>query len=153
MAIKNSAIYNQQTQAIRGFGGRASAALVSPVLMVATFTYTVDGTETTGDTINFGRLPAGVVVVPALARVSSDGTGGTGAITKLGDTLDDDRYSATSIAVASAVSTAVTTTNDQAVSPVGVPEGGEIITGVLTFASAITVGKKITLTLPYLSTV
>lgn len=154
MAIKSSAIYTSQTQAgATGFGSRASAANVSAILMWATFTYTVDGTETTGDTINFGRVPAGVTVVPALARVSSDGTGGTGAITKLGDAGDDDRYSASSIAVASAASTAVTTTNAQAVTPAAVAEGNETITGVLTFSSAITVGKKITLFLPYLSTV
>lgn len=153
MATKNSAIYTQQTQAIRGFGGRASAALVTPVLMVATFTYTVDGTETTGDTINFGRLPAGVTPIPRLGSVSSDGTGGTGAITKIGDAGDDDRYSATSIAVASAAVTAITSTNAQAVSPAAVAEGYETITGVLTFASALTVGKKITLSLPFLSTV
>jgi hypothetical protein len=75
--------------------------------------------------------------------------GGTGAITKLGDAADDDRYSATSIAVASAVSTAVTTVNAQAVTPVAVAEGNETITGVLTFASEITVGKKITLLVAY----
>jgi hypothetical protein len=153
MATKNSAIYTQQTQAIRGFGSRASAANVSAIIMWATFTYTVDGTETTGDTINFGRLPAGAVVVPALARISTDGIGGTGAITKLGDGADDDRYSAISVAVASAGSTAVTTTNAQAVTPVAVPEGYETLTGVLTFSTAITVGKKITLFVPYLSTV
>jgi hypothetical protein len=153
MAIKNSAIYTAQTQAIKGFGSRASAANVSAMLMFATFTYTVDGTETTGDTINFGYLPEGVIVVPALSRVSSGGTGGTGAITEIGDPLDPNRYSATSIAVASAVSTAVTTTNAQAVSPVGVPVGGETITGTLTFASALTVGSKITLSLAYLSVV
>jgi hypothetical protein len=150
MAILNSTIYTQQTQAgTKGFGNRAAGSAVSAALCAATFTYTVTGAEVTADTINFGRLPEGAVVIPALCRISSDGIGGTGAITKIGDANDDDRYSATSVAVASAVSTAVTPVNAQAVTPVGVPEGFDTITGVLTFASAITTGKKITLHLVY----
>lgn len=149
MATKNSAIYVQQAQAIKGFGNRAAASLVSAVLLVARFTYTVDGTETTGDTLNLGNLPANATVIASEIRVASDGTGGTGAITKIGDAGDDDRYVATSIAVASAVATLATSTNAQAVTPVAVAEGNETLTAVLTFSSAITVGKKITFFVPY----
>jgi len=150
MAILNSTIYTQQTQAgTKGFGGRASAVNVSGAMCYATFTYTVTGSETTADTINFGRLPEGAVVIPGLCRISSDGIGGTGAITKIGDGGVDNRYSSTSVAVASAGSTAFTPTNGQVVTPVGVPDGYETITGVLTFSSAITTGKKITLNMVY----
>jgi hypothetical protein len=150
MAILNSAIYTKQTQAgTKGFGGRASGSDVSAALCSATFTYTVTGSEVTGDTINFGRLTEGVIVIPGLCRISSDGIGGTGAITKIGDGGVDNRYSGTSVAVASAGSTALTPTNGQAVTPVGVPDGYETITGVLTFSSAITTGKKITLHVIY----
>jgi hypothetical protein len=154
MATLNSAIYTKQAQTGgKGFGSRASGADVSATMRWATFTYTVTGLEVTGDTINFGILPSSVYVSPELARISSDGIGGTGAITKIGDPLVDNRYSATSVAVAAAVSTAVTPTNGQVVTPVLVAEGNETITGVLTFATAITVGKKIVLRLPYLTVI
>jgi hypothetical protein len=154
MAILNSAIYTAQTQAIKGFGSRASAANVSAAVAVATFTYTVlgagvTGAETTGDTIYLGRLPANAVVQAANIRVSTDGIGGTGAITQIGDNGLATRYSSTSIAVASAVSTLATATNAQVVTPVAVAEGNEILTATLTFASAITAGTKITFFVPY----
>lgn len=154
MAIKSTATYTLQAQTGgKGFGSRSSSADVSATMRWATLAYIVDGTETTGDTINFGMLPVGVIVVPDLMKISSDGIGGTGAVTKIGDTLDDDRHSATSVAVASAVSTVVTPVNAQVVTPVAVAYGGEAITGVLTFATAITTGKKITLRVPYLTVI
>ena len=149
MAIKNSAIYTQQTQAIKGFGNRASAANVSSAVTAATFTYTVDGTETTLDTIYFGRLPAGAVVQAGQIRVSTDGLVGTSSLTKIGDNGLATRYSSTSITLTSAATTLATPTNAQVVTPVAVAEGNEILTGELTFSSALTVGKKITLFVPY----
>jgi hypothetical protein len=155
MAILNSAIYTAQTQAgTKGFGGRASAANVSAVLLWATFTYTATGSETSGDTINFGRLTEGSVVIPALCRLSTDGLAGTStAITKIGDGGSDNRYSATSVAVVSAGSTALTASNGQMVTPVGVPDGYETITGVITHSGAPTAGKKLVLNVAYYSVV
>jgi hypothetical protein len=149
MAIKNSAIYTQQTQAIKGFGSRASAANVTSAVTAATFTYTVDGTETTLDTIYFGRLPAGAVVQAGQIRVSTDGLVGTSSLTKIGDNGLATRYSSTSITLTSAASTLATATNAQVVTPAAVAEGNEILTGELTFSSALTVGKKITIFVPY----
>ncbi len=149
MAIKNSAIYTAQTQAIKGFGSRASGANVTADVAAASFTYTVDGTETTLDTIYFGRLPAGAVVQAGQIRVSTDGLVGTSSLTKIGDNGLATRYSSTSITLTSAASTLATATNAQVVTPAAVAEGNEILTGELTFSSALTVGKKITLFVPY----
>lgn len=149
MAIKNSAIYTAQTQAIKGFASRASGANVTAAVAAASFTYTVDGTETTLDTIYFGRLPANAVVQAGQIRVSTDGLVGTSSLTKIGDNGVAARYSSTSITLTSAASTLATATNAQVVTPVAVAEGNEILTGELTFSSALTVGKKITIFVPY----
>lgn len=119
---------------------------------VATAIYTVTGNETTADLIAILSLPIGAVVIPDLCKVSSDGIGGTGAITQIGDAASAARYSATSIAVASAVTTAVTTTNAIAVAnpPYQVVAGNETILATLTFATAITVGKLIVFRIVYI---
>lgn len=119
----------------------------------ATVIYTVTGTETTADLIALLSLPIGSVVFPDLCRVSSDGIGGTGAITQIGDAGSAARYSATSIAVATAVSEVpVTTTNAIAVAnpPYQVVAGNETLLATLTFATAITAGKLIVFRIAYI---
>ena len=154
MAIKSTPVFTRQAQSgARGFGSRASSADVSASMRWATFTYTVDGLEVSGDTINFGMLMGGVIVIPDMAKISTDGVGGTAAINTLGDNLVPTRYSATPTAVATAGSIYVTPTNAQLVVPVAVIETNETLIGSLTFASPLTVGKKIVLRIPYLTVI
>lgn len=64
-------------------------------------TYETRGSETTGDKIDIGDVPAGSIVLPELTRIAHEaGVGGTSvAISKIGDAADDDRYSATSFSI------------------------------------------------------
>jgi hypothetical protein len=155
MPTFSSALYTQQLHAQKGFGGRASGLNVTSQLMFLVSTYTTTGTEVANDLINVGLLPAGVVVVPDMCRVSTDGIGGTGAtVATLGDALDDDRYSATAVAVVSAGSSLFTGVNAQLVAPVAVPEGGEIIRAKIGLSSgSITAARRLTFTIAYRSTV
>ncbi|MBN8708981.1 MAG: hypothetical protein J0I10_06345 [Verrucomicrobia bacterium] len=88
---------------------RGDGNKVTGDLRIAEAVYTTTTALAASDVIDVVTLPVGAIVLPERSWVASEGTGGTGtAIAKLGDALDDDRYSATSVAIASAASSAVT---------------------------------------------
>lgn len=65
-------------------------------------TYAFLGTEAaSGDVIDICSIPVGAVVLPELCRVANEASlGGSDlALPKLGDPVDDDRYSATSVSL------------------------------------------------------
>ncbi len=118
----------------------------------ATAIYTATAAELTGDIISILDLPIGSVVLPDLCKVMTDGVGGTGAITTLGDAGSINRYSATSIAVASSGINAVTGTNAIAVAnpPYRVVAGNETLKATLTLSTALTAGKLIVFRIAYI---
>jgi|GEM_PF-1683479 len=114
-------------------------------LLCLTATYTATGTEVASDVIDIADLPIGAQLVPNLCTVVSEGLGGTtGTIAKLGDAEDDDRYSATAIALTAAGIVAVTPTNAAMLTPHTVTEATQRIKGVIGLASgSFTAGKKV----------
>ena len=123
-----------------------SGQSVTGELMEFSGTYTCTGAEASGDVIPLVKLPIGAILRPSLMRVSTDAIGGTSAVfTKIGDAGDDDRYSATSLALTAAqTETAVTPTNAIAVTPFQVDtEANRAILATMTHSGAPTAGKKI----------
>ncbi len=120
-------------------------------LQCLTATYTTTGNEADGDVLEIGDLPVGAQLLPSLSRVVSEGVGGTTAtIAKLGDADNDDRYSATAIALTSAGIVAVTATNAIALEPFTVTPDTQRIKGVLGLASgSFTASKKVRVELIY----
>jgi hypothetical protein len=148
------ATFNTAERAIQiapNLGVRLAGRKLSSMLLYATITHTVTATEAATDVINIVDLPVGSYLVPDLMRVANNGAGGTSVvISKLGDASDDDRYSATSIALTAAGNIAVTPTNAIAVTPFAITETTQTIKAVLAGTLPMTVGKKITFKVPYL---
>jgi hypothetical protein len=119
--------------------------------MCLTATYTTTGAEAAADVLEIGDLPAGAQLIPGLSRVVSEGVGGTTAtIAKLGDASDDDRYSATAIALTNAGIVTVTPTNAIALTPYTITADTRRIKGVLGLAAGpVTAGKKVRIELIY----
>ncbi len=128
---------------------RVEGSKVSGLLRFAYARYTTTAAEVTADTINVVSLPIGARVIPHLCRVTSDGTGGTGAITKIGDAGDDDRYTATSIAVASAINSAVTPAALVGATSYEIASGNETVVATLTLATTLTAAKVIDFHIAY----
>jgi hypothetical protein len=118
-------------------------------------TYTCNGTEAASlDNIVVGDVPVGAVVLPEMCRVSNEASmgGGTLAIPTLGDALDVDRYSATSVAINSttAGSTAFTPAVATSVLPrFVVTAATRTILAAFTRVTAPTAGKKISFLITY----
>lgn len=112
-------------------------------------TYEFLGTEaTSGDTIQICELPVGAIVLPEQCRVVSEASlGGSAlALPKIGDALDDDRYSATSISLDSSTAGNQTVTPNIAASVVTRwPITADTKRVIATFArtNAPTAGKKV----------
>lgn len=88
---------------------RIDGQKVTGQVLYAEALYRTTGAEAAGDIIDVVTLPLGAVVLPEKSHIACEALGGTGtAISKLGDGSDDDRYSATSVALTSAALTAVT---------------------------------------------
>jgi hypothetical protein len=116
--------------------------------------YTFTGAEVTADNIVIAELPVGATVLPELSAVAQEASmgGGTLAVPKIGDSTDDDRYSATSITVhaSNAGVTAVTPNVGASVIPrfVITATTREVLAN-FTFATIPTTGKKILFRLAY----
>jgi len=114
--------------------------------------YTTTGAEAASDIIDVTDIPIGAVVIPELSRVACEASGGTGtAISKIGDASDDDRYSATSIALTSAATTAVTPAVATSVTlrtPV-TSTTKRIKATVALSSGSVTAGKKVVFTIAY----
>ena len=133
MATFNSAQYTKQADG--KLSNRVEGNLVTGDIRVAEATYTTAGTEAANDLVNVITLPVGAVVLSELCRYAYEAAGGTGtAIATLGDAGDDDRYSATSVAITSAGYTAVT------------PVSGNVLTRYTVTSTTNTVIAKLGLT-------
>ncbi len=149
MAEINTA--ERAVQIAPNLGSRLSGATLTPMLLWATVTRTVDATEAAADVINIIDLPVGARLVPDLMKVANDGAGGTSVtISKIGDAEDDDRYSATAVALTAAGNVAVTPTNAISVTPFTITETTKTIKAVLAGTLPMTAGKKIVFKVPYL---
>lgn len=84
MATKNSD--QAAKQADPTLRNRAEGLKISGLLLIATATYTVLGTEAAGDKINIVRLPMRAMVDPTYCTVVSDGIATTATL----DVGDDD---------------------------------------------------------------
>lgn len=111
--------------------------------------HTATGTEhATDDKIVIARLPVGAVPIPELSTVAQEASigGSVVAIAKIGDAVDDDRYSATSISLHSSNAgvTAVTPNVGASVIPrwTITADTQDIIVSI-TRTNALTAGKKI----------
>lgn len=125
---------------------RPEGEKVTGEVMFAQAEWTVPTTTvTTGDTIEIITLPVGAIVIPELSRTNTDGLGGTTpAISKIGDSADDDRYTATSQAVLSAGANAWTPNVTASVVPrYVVTKDTNVLIATLTHGGAPTAGKKI----------
>jgi len=117
--------------------------------------HTATGTEaTSGDNIVAARLPVGAVPIPELSTVAQEASlgGSSVAIAKIGDAVDDDRYSATSITLHSSNAgvTAVTPNVGASVIPRHtITEATQDVLAAITRTNALTAGKKIMFRIAY----
>lgn len=129
--------------------GRVQGDLASGDIRYAEFTYTFTGTEAaSGDTIEIGDIPVGAVVIPELSRVANEASmGGSAlAITKIGDSTDDDRYSATSISIHSSNAGVTSLTPNVGASVIPrftITAATKRLVATFTRTNAATAGKKI----------
>lgn len=134
---------------------RVAGDLASGDIRYAEFTYTFTGTEAaSGDTIEIGDIPVGAVVIPELSRVANEASmGGSAlAITKIGDSTDDDRYSATSISVHSSNAGVTTLTPNVAASVIprfAITAATKRLVATFTRTNAATAGKKLVFTIAH----
>lgn len=128
---------------------RVSGVLASGSVRLLEATYTFTGTEAaSGDVIEIGEVPTGAVVLPELSRVANEAAlGGSDlALPKIGDALDDDRYSATSLSLHSsnAASQALTVNvADGLINRHVVTEASKRLRATFSRTNAPTAGKKV----------
>ena len=103
--------------------------------------------------VSIATLPIGAVLIPELCRVSMEATGGTGStFATLGDAGDDDRYSATSVALTSAATLTFTPTAAINLTPFAITAGNEVIKAKIGLSSgSFTAGKLIRVRLAYIA--
>jgi carbohydrate-binding DOMON domain-containing protein len=153
MATFNTAEATKQNDAL--LANRVQGNLATGELRFIEATYTATGTEAaSGDTIDITDVPVGATVIPELCRVSNEASmgGSVIAIPKIGDAVDDDRYSATSISINSSTagSVAVTANVTAGVLPrFVVTAATQRIKAALTRTNAMTAGKKISFLIAY----
>lgn len=134
---------------------RISGDLSHGDVRYAEATYTCTGTEAaSGDTIEVAVLPVGSTPLPELWRVSNEASlgGSVVALPKIGDAIDDDRYSATSISLNSSTagSAAVTPNVTASVLPRHtVTEATQRVVAAFSRTNAVTAGKKISFLIAY----
>jgi hypothetical protein len=153
MATLNTAEATKQNDAL--LASRVQGNLATGDVRYAEATYTCTGSEAaSGDTIDVTDVPVGAVVLPEMCRVSNEASlgGSVIAIPTLGDALDVDRYSATSVSLNSSTagSQAFTAAVATSVLPrFTVTAATKRIQAVLTRTTAPTAGKKISFLIAY----
>lgn len=151
MANFSSDTYTKQTSLLvrdRQDGNNVSGRIVA---FKAKFTTTAAWAA--ADVLDIVQLPVGATLLVQSLRVSTDGVGGTGCtIAKIGDALDDDRYSATAVALTAAgTHLAVTGVNANAIAPYEVLSTSNVVKGVLALSSgSVTADKVVYITGSYL---
>lgn len=153
MATFNTAEATKQNDAL--LANRVQGNLASGDIRFIEATYTTAGTEAaSGDVIDVTDVPVGATVIPELCRVSNEASmgGSSIAIPTLGDAVDADRYSATSVSINSSTagSAAFTANVSASVLPrFTVTAATKRIKAALTRTNAITAGKKISFLIAY----
>jgi len=135
-------------------GSRLKGRELTAAIMVAMVTHTVTAAEAAADVLNIIDLPVGCQLLTDQVKISNDAAGGTAAvISKLGDATDDDRYSATNVALTAAGIVTVTPTNAIMVTPYRIELANVTLKATLAGTFPMTAGKKITFQIPYLAQV
>jgi hypothetical protein len=149
MATFNTAEYTKQADGL--LSNRVAGQIASGDIRIAEAVYTTAGTEAASDLVNVITLPIGAVVLPENCRYAYEASGGTGtAISTLGDAGDDDRYSATSVTITSAGTTAVTAVTDRVLTRYAVTASTNTVIAKLGLSSgSVTAGKKIKFVIAY----
>jgi hypothetical protein len=149
MATFNTAEYTKQADGL--LSNRVDGQIASGDTRIAEAVYTTAGTEAAADLVNVITLPVGAVVLPENCRYAYEASGGTGtAISTLGDAGDDDRYSATSVTITSAGTTAVTPVTDRVLTRYEVTASTNTVIAKLGLSSgSVTAGKKIKFVIGY----
>lgn len=138
-------------QASPNLGDRASGRLLSSIMLWANVTHIVTAAEAAADVLNIVILPEDSYLVPDLMKVANDGAGGTSVtLSKIGDAVDDDRYSTTAVALTAAGFITVTPTAAIRVTPFQITETTRTIQATLAGTLPMTAGKKILFRVPYL---
>lgn len=139
-----------QKQASTNPAARPDGQLVSGDIAEITGTYTILGTEASGDVLPLFKLPIGAVLRDMY--VTTDGVGGTSVLfSEIGDAGDADRYATTDIALtAAAIETKMTARNTNALAPYAVASAAnQTVTGTITHSGAPTAGKLIVIRAQY----
>ena len=135
-----------QKQVSTNPGARPNGQLVSGEMFEFFGTYTCTGAEVTADVIPLIKLPIGAILRPGSVRISTDAVGGTSVVfSKIGDAGDDDRYTATSVALTAAgTELSLTLVNANVVAPFTIDSAAnQTVLGTMTHSGAPTAGKKI----------
>jgi hypothetical protein len=140
-----------ETQTVRN---RPEASASNGDLRFYESVYTVTGAEVTADNIVVARLPVGATVIPEDCKILNEASmgGGTIAIPKIGDSSDDDRYSATSISVHSSNAAVLSVTPNMTASGISrfaITAATQEVLANLTFATIPTTGKKLRFRIAY----
>ena len=134
---------------------RTEGDLVTGNVVYAQATYTATATEAaSGDNINVAVLPVGAIPLPELWRVNNEASmgGSVIAIPTIGDAVDADRYSATSISINSSTAGSAAVTPNIGVSVLPrytVTEDTRTVVAAITRTNALTAGKKLSFLLAY----
>jgi hypothetical protein len=151
------AILNTQTYLDQISGNprkRLDAQVASGEVRFIEIPYVTTAAEVAGDILNVYQLNNGVVVLPEQSWVASEGIGGTGVtISKLGDAVDDDRYSATAIALTAAglinpltpnmAASVLVRTPTNSGDPLTAAPATNVLKAVLAGTLPVTAGKKV----------
>lgn len=153
MATLNTAESTKQNDAL--LANRVQGNLASGDIRYVEATYTCTGSEAaSGDIIDVTDVPVGVTVLPELCRVSNQASlgGSSVAISTLGDAVDADRYSATSVSLNSSTagSQAFTAAVATGVLPrFTVTAATKRIQAAFARTNAVTASKKISFLIAY----
>lgn len=123
---------------------------ISGQIVEITGSYTITGSETSGQFLPLFMLPIGAVLRDLW--VSTDGAGGTSVIfSEIGDSADRDRYATVDIALTNAaIETKMTPTATHALTPFEVnSEATQTVTATITHGGAPTAGKLIVVRAQY----
>lgn len=143
MASFDTPLYSAQagSAGVNTSFGRYGAKWVAGKLRYSVITYTVDGAEATGDTINLCQLKEGAVVIPALCRCISQAAFDADDM-NVGNASNDNAYA-----------DAMDTTNaeldqpfvggDNRFVPAAVAEGGETVIATLVSVVTTTAGQLV----------
>jgi len=151
MATFNASLVNTGTL-VRD---RESATDTNGDIRYAESVYTCTGTEhATDDDIAVVTLPVGAVVIPELSAVAQEASlgGSSVAIPTIGDAVDADRYSATSISLHSSTAGVTGVTAHVAASVIPrftITAATQTVIAKITRTNAVTAGKKILFRIAY----